>query len=399
MSPQCQLAVAEVGNGIAASLRGVDCLAADMTQAAFGRLFGSGGALVPALTIILTLYVAFFAFALITGRTRIGIRALTPRIVTLGMVLTLATSWLAYQTLVWNVATGAPDQIASILTGTEGSATQVFGDKIDIVFSAIQEASGQGVQQEAGGPQKDISTFSPEGMMWMGATLLLLGTVGVLVTARIALAVLMAVGPIFVVLALFPATRGLFAGWLRAWVMMAITPLFAVVGGTIILELAIPVINAMILMPGKIDPRAAMAFFLVGAVHVSLMIMVLKVTATMVGNWTVFGLAGSSGRDDGDRAPAPMAPPVHVPVEMAHSQSHGQGQGSSAPRRIAIAPATAGMAANDSGPSGGSSHSRETRIVGTEASASGQLSTTPSRARGIGSRFRAAPIRSSEKFK
>lgn len=397
MSPQCQQAVAEVGNGIGASLRGVDCLAADMTQAAFGRLFGSGGALVPALTIILTLYVAFFAFALITGRTRIGIRALTPRIVTLGMVLTLATSWLAYQTLVWNVATGAPDQIAGILTGTKGSATQVFGDKIDIVFTAIQDATGQGQQQEAGAPRKDISTFSPEGMTWMGGTLLLLGTVGVLVTARIALAVLMAVGPVFVVLALFPGTRGLFAGWLRAWVMMAVTPLFAVVGGTMILELAVPIINSLVAVPGKLDPRAAMAFFLIGAVHVSLMIMVIKLGATMVGNWSVFGLAGSGGREPRDSAPAPAAHNAPVSVELAAAQA--QAQGSPAPRRIAIAPAVAGMAANDAGPSGSSTHSRETRIVGSETGASGPVSSSPSRARGIGSRFRAAPVRSSEKFK
>ncbi|HZF44797.1 MAG TPA: type IV secretion system protein [Sphingomonadaceae bacterium] len=398
MSPQCQQMVADVGNGIGASLRGVDCLASDMTQAAFGRLFGSGGALMPALTIILTLYVAFFAFALITGRTRIGIRALTPRIVTLGMVLTLATSWLAYQTLVWNVATGAPDQIAGILTGTKGSATQVFGDKIDIVFSAIQEASGQGQQQAEGAPRKEVSTFSPEGMMWMGATMLLLGTVGVLVTARIALAVLMAVGPVFVVLALFPATRGLFAGWLRGWVMMAIAPLFAVVGGTMILELAIPVINTMIAVPGKVDPRAAMAFFLVGAVHISLMIMVLKVSATMVGNWSVFGLASSGGREPADNAPAPSGHTAPTPIEIAAAQ--GQGQVSPAPRRIAISPAVAGMAANDAGPTtGGSTHSRETRIVAADSAATGSLSSTPSRARGIGSRFRAAPVRSSEKFK
>ncbi|OJW59411.1 MAG: type VI secretion protein [Sphingomonadales bacterium 63-6] len=398
MSPQCQQAVADVGNGIGASLRGVDCLASDMTQAAFGRLFGSGGALMPALTIILTLYIAFFAFALITGRTRIGIRALTPRIVTLGMVLTLATSWLAYQTLVWNVATGAPDQIAGILTGTKGSATQVFGEKIDIVFSAIQDASGQGQQQAEGAPRKEVSTFSPEGMMWMGATMLLLGTVGVLVTARIALAVLMAVGPVFVVLALFPATRGLFAGWLRGWVMMAIAPLFAVVGGTMILELAIPVINTMIAVPGKVDPRAAMAFFLVGAVHISLMVMVLKVSATMVGNWSVFGLAGSGEGRSADSAPAPSPHTAPAPAEIATAQ--GQGQVSPAPRRIAISPAVAGMAANDSGPAAaGSTHSRETRIVAADSAVSGSLSSTPSRARGIGSRFRAAPVRSTEKFK
>ena len=69
--------------------------------------------------------------------------------------------------------------------------------------------------------------------MWLSALLLLLGTVGVLVTARIALAVLLAVGPVFVVLALFPGTRGLFAGWLRGVVLTAVTPLFAVLGGVV----------------------------------------------------------------------------------------------------------------------------------------------------------------------
>ena len=43
---------------------------------------------------------------------------------TLGLVLTFATSWIAYQSVVWNLATGAPDQVASILTGSRGPATK-----------------------------------------------------------------------------------------------------------------------------------------------------------------------------------------------------------------------------------------------------------------------------------
>ncbi len=395
MSPACEMAVSEVGNGIGASLRGVDCVASEMTASAFGRLFGSGGALVPALTILLTLFVAIFAFALITGRTRIGIRSLTPRMVTLGLVVTFATSWLAYQSVVWNLATGAPDQIASIISGTEGSATQVFADKIDIVFAAIQQAAGeQGGQQQQ--QQQAVSTFSPQGLMWMGATLLLLGTVGVLVTARIALAVLVAVGPVFVVMALFPATRGLFAGWIRGLAMLAVTPLFAVLGGTLMLELAVPVLSALAPVPGEIDARAAMAFFMIGAVHVALMVLTLKVAATMVGNWTVFGLIGESGRDGRDTAAA--GGEARAFAAAAHVQ---QTDGAAAPapsRRIAISGVAAGIAANDASP-GGSTH-RETRILGTaDAGRAQSPSSTKSRARGIGSRFRAAPARQTEKFK
>src|SRR5690606_18370238 len=127
---------------VAASLRAVDCAAGSMAQAAFGRLFGAEGALLPALTILLTLYVAFFAFSLITGRSSLGVSALTPRMITLGLVLTFATSWLAYQSTVWNLTVGAPDQIAGVLMGTRGPATTVFADKIDVVFAALIEANG-----------------------------------------------------------------------------------------------------------------------------------------------------------------------------------------------------------------------------------------------------------------
>jgi len=398
--------VSEVGNGVGASLRGVDCIASDMAQAAFGRLFGSQGALVPALTIILTLYVALFAFALITGRTRIGIRALTPRIVTLGMVLTFATSWIAYQSVVWNLVGGAPDQIAAILTGAQGSATQQFGDKIDIVFAAIQQASGDGVQaaqqqaQQGGGgaPVAEITTFSPKGMMWMGATLLLLGTVGVLVTAKIALAVLMAVGPIFVVLALFPATRGLFAGWLRGMVMLAIAPLFAVLGGTLMLEMAVPVINALSPVPGQIDARAAMAFFLVGAVHVALMVLVMKTAGTMVAGWRVFGMGEQSSRD----SHAEAAPTATLPAPAMMGYAPGSSSSQPVPeasRRIAISGIAAGIAANDSAAATSRTITHTSTHHDHQGGQQSALQSSISRARGIGSRFRAPPARSTEKLR
>src|SRR5690606_2727185 len=250
----CQQAIEGVGAGVAASLRAVDCAAGATAQAAFGRLFGSDGALLPALTILLTLYVAFFAFALITGRSRIGVAALTPRMITVGLVLTFATSWIAYQSVVWNLAVGAPDQIAGILMGTRGSATTLFADKIDVVFAALIEAGG------SQGGESATTAFSPPGLMWLGAMLLLLGTVGLLATCKIALAILLTLGPIFVVLALFPSTRGLFTGWLKGVVMLAITPLFAVLGGTLMLELAVPVLRSLVQVPGMIDARAAMAF-------------------------------------------------------------------------------------------------------------------------------------------
>jgi len=392
VNPQfCQQALDGVGSGVAASLYAVDCAASATAQAAFGHLFGSQGALLPALTILLTLYVAFFAFSLITGRSRIGVSALTPRMITLGLVLTFATSWIAYQGVVWNLAVGAPDQIAGVLMGTSGPATQIFAGKIDAVLSVLLEATGQQSTESV------ASTFSPPGLLWLGGTLLLLGTVGVLATAKIALSVLLALGPMFVVLALFRGTRGLFTGWLKGLVLLAITPLFAVLGGSLMLELAVPVLGALVQTPGQIDARAAMAFFMIGAIHCALMVMVMKVAATTVSGWTVFGLAG------------PIRESQHTQPALSHSTglalpvtSVAEAERPAPSRAIRFGPVTQ-TAANDPGPA--TAQTRETRIVGSAVAShtvAAGANASLSRNRGLGSRFRvpanARLARSMEKF-
>lgn len=389
MSVNCQDAANAVGNGVAAALQGVDCVAAEMTGEAFGRLFAPGGALGPALSILLALFIALFAIGLFLGRTNLSVRSLVPRMITLGLVLTFATSWIAYQAVVWNLAVATPDYLASILTGDAGSATTTFANKIDIVFAAIEEATKTqaGGQGEQGGQSPDISAFSPEGMLWLGAMLLLLGTVGVLVTARIGLAVLVALGPIFVVMALFNGTRGLFTGWLKGVVMLALTPLFAVLGGSVMLELAVPVLSSLTQMPGQVDPRAAMAFFMIGAVHVALMIMVLKVTATMVSGWRVFGLVPEQGADNATQTVYTIPQTNSSP---AQAQAAASNTAAAPSRQIPISAVTTGAPANDPGTGLAPAATRETRIF-NNGGGSGQvhpLTANVSRTHGIGNRFR-----------
>ncbi len=385
----CQQAAEQVGSGIAAALTAVDCVASEMTGQAFGRMFAPGGAMTTVLTILLTLFVAIFAILLLTGRTNLSVRSLTPRMITLGLVVTFATSWVAYQSVVWNLAVGAPDWLAGILTGDTGSATRNFAAKIDVVFLAVQEASGGNT---------DISTFSPEGMMWLGAVLFLLGTVGLLVTARIALAVLVALGPIFVVMALFNGTRGLFVGWVKGLAMLALTPLFAVLGGSVMLELAVPLLSALVANPGQPDPQAAMGFFMIGAVHVALMFLVLKTAATMVSGWSVFGLANTEKSDDTAR---PALVPAAAPASPQAAQAAQASQSMAAARRIDVSAPVVNAAANDASGGNVASTQRTTKIA-SPTSGSGQvqpLTHGPSRVSGIGSRFRPAASRSSEKIK
>ena len=386
MSTACQQLTEVASAGVAPALRAVDCVANEMAAGAFGRLFGGGGAMAPVLTILLTLYIAFFAFSLLTGRSGLGISALTPRMLRLGVVLTFATSWIAYQGVVWNLALGGPDWIAGVLMGAKGSATQLFGDRIDIVFGAINDIAQASGGEEGAAPAGGQGLFSPESVMWMGALLLLLGTVGVLLTARIALAVLLALGPVFVIMALFGGTKGLTAGWLRGVVLTAVAPLFVVVGGGITLELLVPVIAQLVqsAAQGAIDGRAAMAFFLMAAVHAALMVMVVKVAATMVSGWRVFGLAGEERqRGSGSNATvSTVAGPAAVPSTSAAVLARTSG--------IATAAATTAAPADAQAARQGERRTVITQVSGGGIEPLRPIADGPSRARGIGSRFRAA---------
>ncbi len=388
---QCQNALDGVGAGIGASLRAVDCAAGEMAQAAFARLFADGGAFTFTLQALLTIFIALLGYGLVTGRLRLGLSSLAPQLVTLVVVVTLVTSWIAFQSVFYYLAVLGPDEVASVLMGTEGSATIIFADKLDVVMYSLMEASGGDAMGET------TSIFSPPGLLWSGGTMLLLGTVGVLATCKIALAVLMALGPIFIVMALFSGTRGIFVGWLKAVVMMALAPLFVVLGGSLMLELATPVLSVLASTPGQIDVRPAMAFFMIGCVHLALMFMVMKVASTMVAGWSVFGLA-KSGSDEGGQANGPAAAPQAAPQFTNSTAQTRSATNSPAPARDIRVNSGAPAAANDTSGSGGATVTRETKIIsGAASSASQPEKGTVSRARGIGSRFKSAPVRSTEK--
>ena len=288
---QCQSFGPEGPAGVADALQKVDCMANEATAVSFGRLFGSHGSFTTALTIILTLYIAFFAFNLLTGRSALKISVLTPRMMTLGLVLTFATSWIAYQSVVWNLATGAPDEIASVLVGSKGSATTIFAQQLDGFFTAITDAASNAQPNPATAAVNPAaiaaasSMTSPSNILSIGGLIMLLGTVGVLVVCRLALAALLILGPVFIVLALFEGTRGLFEGWLKSVAMFALVPLLTVVMGSGALAAIAPMVAGLDQAGAQIPMRTAVSILVAAIIYASLMLLVFKVAANLTRGW------------------------------------------------------------------------------------------------------------------
>ena len=286
---QCEPFGADGPAGVADALSKVDCLATDATSVSFGRLFGAHGSFQTALTIILTLYIALLAFNLLTGRSALRVSVLTPRMMTLGLVLTFATSWVAYQSVVWNLATGAPDEIASVLVGSKGSATVLFAQQLDSLFGAITDAVSN-INPAVAAATPGLA--SPTNILSVAALLLLLGTVGVLVVCRLALAALLIVGPVFIIMALFDGTRGLFEGWLKSVAMFALVPLLTVVMGSGALVAISPMIAGLADAGTQIPLRTAVSILVASIIYLSLMLLVFKVAGTLTRSWRLGRAAG-----------------------------------------------------------------------------------------------------------
>lgn len=313
----CPVFSAEGTATVADALKSVDCQSEQAVEIAFNRLFGESGALGQALTLFLTLYVALFALSLLTGRSGLRLNILTPKMLQLGLVLTFATSWVAYQNVGWTLLAQAPDQIASILLGTKGSATQLFAARLDALFDVIANTAhlAQGANATTTTtpiPQIANSSPKPADLLWAASLLLLLGTVGVLIVARIALAAVMALGPLFIMLALFRGTRGLFEGWLKAAVMLAITPLFAVLLGGGTLVMIAPMIAALSRAGGKVSLELATSIFLAAFVYAALMVLALRAAAMITNGWRLGGWNDN----------APNADPAHMRSAIESAAPH-----------------------------------------------------------------------------
>lgn len=329
-------------SGIAEALRVVDCMSGEAASFAFARLFGTDALLGQALTAALTLYIGFYAIGLLTGRTSLSLSSLTPRMMTLGITLTFATSWVAYQSVIWNLLVGAPDQIASLLIGTNGSATSLFADRLDKIFVVVAQAAAA-TEAATNGLTDTGSIASGPDLLWLSALLLLLGTVGVLLVARIALAAMLALGPIFIICGLFEGSRGLFEGWLKAAVLFALTPLLAVLIGGATIALLSPMLDSLAAAGGQVPLRLTTTLFLAAAVYCALMAVTLKISATMVAGWRLpFG----ASRERKTSTTSVEAVPGQSQVQSVALEPAAATTSNSDPRVRAIISAASGGAAS-----------------------------------------------------
>ena len=312
----------------------VDCFMQSSVQAGYASMLGQGSIFSYGLTIALTLYVALIGYRLILGRSSLSLGEMAPRMLLIGAVLALTSSWATYQTLVYDVLTDGPQEVTSMMNaGSGGQASlnaridTLSGRMVDLAdaWTAADATTGPDAATKAAEnsvpatPTSLTALVAPKislgpNMLLLSALLLVLASTGTLVVAKIILGLLLLLGPFFAALALFPATRGLTIGWGRAAVLMTLVPLMAMIASTGAIALLEPLVAEMIVAASQdvYSLKMALVILVVVLVMAAVAVQLFRTGRTIVGGWTIkFGESVSAN-----------APLVSVTSNANQGQSH-----------------------------------------------------------------------------
>jgi type IV secretion system protein VirB6 len=160
------------------------------------------------LRLALVLYVLLYGFAILRGAIAEPLTDFAIRSVKLALIYLLATSPAYGDWVTQPLFHTLPDTLARAIAGTPGGDA---GSAFDSFFSRAAYL-GQKAAREANA-MNWLPLLVSVAVFVIGALAAALGF-GIVVLAKVALALLVALGPIFIACALFEATRRYFFGWL-----------------------------------------------------------------------------------------------------------------------------------------------------------------------------------------
>lgn len=238
----------------------VDCNSQMLVRGGYDSLFQSSSAFGGVLTAAMTLYVALVGYQLLLGRSQLNITDFALTAVKLGAVIALSTQWGTYQTLVYHFLFYGPQEAANVvLRGFGAHGAGYTGDVFDglqrafVDLTSFSPATPPGVANPIGGilnpgANGALSTLLSRAgfdalLLQLSAVMLLVSSLGALLAAKIVLAMLLALGPVFIAMMLFDSTRGVFEGWLRACLGFAFVPLAVTLMLSVALTMLEPSLN------------------------------------------------------------------------------------------------------------------------------------------------------------
>lgn len=222
-------------------------------------------------------------------------RELFTKMLKLVIVLVIATEWAAFSIVVYELTTQFPAEVGAEILNSQSDSPENINDGLTAFFDHGFVVAGK-FFDNAGWSNKLYPVY---GFLTAVFTILFGAYATFLILlAKLAVAILLAVGPIFIILLVFSEMRELFMGWLRTLLNYALIPLFVyallALINTIIVDRLIKLDEALKIEQGVTEAFAA--FCLVTAAGFLLTTQIMSIVSGITGGYSL-GTLGSVARN------------------------------------------------------------------------------------------------------
>jgi len=164
-------------------------------------------AIEPAAVTLATIYVMMWGFLSVTGRIQEPIWEGVRRILTIVLILGAGLRLWTYNEVITNTFFTAPDQLAAAVIGAPNVVSVI--DQVWLDGTAIAEL----LLRKGSILDSDFAFYAAGFLVYLLVGLAVVVTAFMLALSKVAIAVLLALGPLFIVLLFFDATKRFFEAW------------------------------------------------------------------------------------------------------------------------------------------------------------------------------------------
>jgi len=188
-------------------------------------------ALEPTIVTLAIVYVMVWGYLQLTGRVDEPFVAGLRRLITLAVVLGGALHLWLYNTILVDTFYHAPAELAGVIVGAQDPVAT-----IDTIWERGGAVAGW-LWNNGGVFSGDFGYYIAGAIVWALMGLLCVYTMFLIALSGVALAVLLALGPLFLALLLFDATRRFFEAWLAQLANYALVTILTVLLAALLLQL------------------------------------------------------------------------------------------------------------------------------------------------------------------
>jgi type IV secretion system protein VirB6 len=184
----------------------------------------------PAMVTMATIYVMALGYLHLTGKIVEPLEAGLKRVGLIALVLGAGLQLWLYNSVVVDTFYNAPTQLAAAVVGAGDPVTT-----IDTIWNAGGEAAGQ-LWARGGYLLNSYGFYVAALLVWVLVGALCVYAMFLIALSSVALAVLLALGPLFIGMLLFDATRRLFSAWLAQLSNYALITVLTVMVSALLLK-------------------------------------------------------------------------------------------------------------------------------------------------------------------